>query len=65
MIRAILFDLDQTLIDYVKMKKMGRKWHLSKVIFEKWWLAPFGFTKEFYKQLMTIGAKFFGVQIKL
>ncbi|MDP2303894.1 MAG: FAD/NAD(P)-binding oxidoreductase [Ignavibacteria bacterium] len=49
----------------VKMKNVGKKWHLGKVIFEKWWLAPIGFTKELYKQLMTIGAKLFGVQIKL
>lgn len=49
----------------VKLKQLGKIWHISKVLFEKWWLAPIGFTKELYKQLMTIGAKLFGVQIKL
>lgn len=49
----------------VKLKQLGKIWHISKVLFEKWWLAPIGFTKELYKQLMIIGSKFFGVQIKL
>lgn len=49
----------------IKLKQLGKIWHISKVLFEKWWLAPIGFTKELYKQLMTIGAKLFGVQIKL
>ena len=49
----------------VKLKQLGKIWHISKVLFEKWWLAPIGFTKELYKQLMTIGSKLFGVQIKL
>lgn len=49
----------------IKLKQLGKIWHISKVLFEKWWLAPTGFTKEFYKQLMTIGSKFFGIQIKL
>ena len=49
----------------IKLKQLGKIWHISKVLFEKWWLAPIGFTKELYKQLMTIGSKLFGVQIKL
>lgn len=49
----------------IKLKQLGKIWHISKVLFEKWWLAPIGFTKELYKQLMIIGSKFFGVQIKL
>lgn len=49
----------------VKLKKLGKIWYISKVLFEKWWLAPIGFTKELYKQLMIIGSKLFGVQIKL
>ena len=49
----------------VKLKRLGKIWHWGKVLFEKWWLAPIGFTKELYKQLMIIGSKLFGVQIKL
>lgn len=49
----------------VKLKKLGKIWHISKVLFEKWWLSPLGFTKEFYKQFIIVGSKLFGIQIKL
>lgn len=26
----------------VELRKIGRAWHLGKVLFEQWWLAPFG-----------------------
>lgn len=49
----------------VKMKKLGKIWHLGKVLFEKWWLSPVGFTKSFYKYILTLGGKMFGIPIKL
>src|SRR3989339_352351 len=49
----------------VKLKQLGNIWHISKVLFEKCWLTPVGFTKELYKLLMTIGSKFYGVRLKL
>ncbi len=49
----------------VKMKKLGKVWHLGKVFFEKWWLAPIGFTKNIYKYVLSIGGKMFGIPIKL
>jgi len=49
----------------VKMKKLGKAWHLGKVLFEKWWLAPIGFTKNIYQYILTIGGKLFGIPIKL
>ncbi|MCH7723442.1 MAG: NAD(P)/FAD-dependent oxidoreductase [Bacteroidetes bacterium] len=49
----------------IKMKKPGKKWHLGKVFFEKWWLSPNGFTKNIYKYILTIGGKIFGIPIKL
>ncbi|MEJ5352586.1 MAG: hypothetical protein WHS65_13445 [Melioribacteraceae bacterium] len=49
----------------VKLKKLGKIWHISKVLFEKWWLSPYGFTKEFYRQLMIVGSKLLGIKIKL
>lgn len=49
----------------VKMKKLGRLWHLGKVLFEKWWLAPIGFTKSFYRMVLTLGGKLLGIPIKL
>lgn len=49
----------------VKMKNLGQLWHLGKVLFEKWWLSPIGFTKSFYKNVLTLGGKILGIPIKL
>ncbi|MCF8242117.1 MAG: NAD(P)/FAD-dependent oxidoreductase [Melioribacteraceae bacterium] len=49
----------------VKMKKLGKLWHLGKVLFEKWWLAPIGFTKSFYRMVLILGGKLLGIPIKL
>jgi len=49
----------------VKMKQLGKFWHWGKVLFEKWWLTPVGGLKYIYKLMLTIGAKSFGISIKL
>jgi sulfide:quinone oxidoreductase len=49
----------------IHLKKIGKKWHIGKVLFEKWWLSPFGLKKVFYKKLLHIGGKFIGIPIKL
>ena len=49
----------------VHLKKIGRKWHIGKVLFEKWWLSPFGFKKVFYKNLLQSGGKLIGIPVNL
>jgi len=49
----------------VKMKKLGKMWHIGKVFFEKWWLAPVGPMKEFYKILLLSGGRLLKIPIKL
>jgi len=49
----------------VKMKKLGKMWHIGKVFFEKWWLAPIGPAKEFYKLLLLTGGRLLKIPIKL
>jgi sulfide:quinone oxidoreductase len=49
----------------VHLKKIGRKWHIGKVLFEKWWLSPFGLKKTIYKNLLQSGGKIIGIPIKL
>lgn len=49
----------------VSLKKIGRKWHIGKVFFEKWWLSPFGFKKVFYKKMLQVGGKLIGIPVKL
>jgi len=49
----------------VSLKKIGKKWHIGKVLFEKWWLSPNGLKKEFYKNLLKTGGKLIGIPVKL
>ena len=49
----------------VHLKKIGKKWHIGKVLFEKWWLSPFGLKKVFYKNLLQMGGRLTGIPIKL
>lgn len=49
----------------VKMKRLGKAWHLGKVLFEKWWLSPTGMRKSFYQFLIKSGAKSMNIPIKL
>ncbi|MHB8485221.1 MAG: NAD(P)/FAD-dependent oxidoreductase [Candidatus Acidiferrales bacterium] len=41
----------------IKLRQIGRTWHLGKVLFEKWWLAAPGVKKEALRLLMELGAK--------
>jgi sulfide:quinone oxidoreductase len=49
----------------VKMKQLGKFWHLGKVLFEKWWLTPYGFKKSFYKTAIELGAKILKIPFSL
>jgi sulfide:quinone oxidoreductase len=49
----------------VHLKKIGKKWHIGKVLFEKWWLSPIGLKKTFYKKLLQSGGKLIGIPVKL
>ena len=41
----------------LKLRQIGKSWHLGKVIFEKWWLAAPGAKKRSLWLLMELGAK--------
>jgi sulfide:quinone oxidoreductase len=41
----------------IKLRQIGRSWHLGKVMFEKWWLATPGVKKESLRLLMELGGK--------
>lgn len=49
----------------VQLKQIGRKWHIGKVLFEKWWLSPFGLKKTLYKKLLQEGGRLIGIPVKL
>jgi sulfide:quinone oxidoreductase len=41
----------------VTLHKIGKAWHLGKVLFEKWWLAPFGPKREVLHLALRMGGK--------
>ncbi len=49
----------------VELRKVGRSWHLGKVLFEKWWLSPPGLRRDLYKLALSAGGRAFGVKMEL
>jgi sulfide:quinone oxidoreductase len=49
----------------LKLRPIGKSWHLGKVIFEKWWLAAPGVKKKALRLLMELGAKALRVPVAL
>jgi len=45
----------------VQLRKLGRTWHLGKVLFEKWWLSPTGLRRRALGLALGIGSRFFKV----
>jgi sulfide:quinone oxidoreductase len=45
----------------VKLKHIGKAWHIGKVLFEKWWLAPYGIRKELYRRSIALGSRLMGI----
>jgi sulfide:quinone oxidoreductase len=49
----------------LELRNVGRTWHLSKVMFEKWWLAGPGLQRAVLGAAMKAGAKAYGIQLDL
>jgi sulfide:quinone oxidoreductase len=49
----------------VQLHRIGRNWHLGKVLFEKWWLAPLGMRREVLAAALKFGARAYGVPLVL
>lgn len=43
----------------------ARAWHWGKVLFEKWWLSPFGLKREALRLSLKLGAKAKGIPVSL
>jgi len=41
----------------LELRNIGRAWHLGKVLFEQWWLSPFGIRKSVLHTALRLGAK--------
>ncbi|MCL4511150.1 MAG: NAD(P)/FAD-dependent oxidoreductase [Bacteroidetes bacterium] len=49
----------------VKLKRLGKTWHLGKVLFEKWWLAPVGFRKRILRSSLKFGSAILKIPVRL
>jgi len=49
----------------VQLRNMGMVWHLGKVLFERWWLAPFGLRRELLRLALKSGARAFRIPVAL
>ena len=49
----------------VQLRQIGKAWHLGKVLFEKWWLAPVGFRRSLIGSVVKAGGKLYGIPITL
>lgn len=47
----------------VKMRQIGKAWHIGKVLLEKWWLSPPGWKRELYGAMLKAGGKMYGIPI--
>lgn len=48
----------------IKLRQMGRVWHMGKVLFEQWWLAPYGLRRETLRLALTLGGKGLGIPVE-
>jgi sulfide:quinone oxidoreductase len=49
----------------VRLRRIGRAWHLGKVLFERWWLAPFGVRRRALQLALELGGRAYGVRVAL
>lgn len=49
----------------VRLRNIGKAWHLGKVLFEQWWLAPFGIRRAILGTAIKLGGKAYGVPVVL
>jgi sulfide:quinone oxidoreductase len=49
----------------VQLRKVGRNWHLGKVLFEKWWLAPLGIRRDVLALAIKAGGRKYGIPVTL
>lgn len=48
----------------LELRNIGRAWHLGKVLFEQWWLSPFGAKRSLLRSIINLGGKVMKIPIK-
>jgi sulfide:quinone oxidoreductase len=49
----------------VHLRRIGKAWHLGKVLFERWWLSPPGMRRRALELALRAGATAYGVRLTL
>lgn len=49
----------------VELRRVGKSWHLGKVLFEKWWLTPVGLRRDLLRLALLAGGRASGVRMEL
>lgn len=49
----------------VQLRQIGKAWHVGKVLFEKWWLAPVGLRRSAIGWAMKTGGRIYGIPLNL
>ena len=49
----------------VQLRRIGKAWHIGKVLFEKWWLAPVGVRRSLLGSVLKSGARHYGISLTL
>jgi len=49
----------------LELRNIGRVWHIGKILFEQWWLSPFGIKKEILRIFLTLGAKVLKIPVSV
>ncbi len=47
----------------IELRQVGRLWHWGKVLFEQWWLAPYGPKRDALRLAMIAGGRALGIPI--
>jgi sulfide:quinone oxidoreductase len=47
----------------IELRKIGKTWHLGKVLFERWWLAPLDLRREALGLALILGGKALGIPV--
>lgn len=48
----------------IHLRQIGRVWHWGKILFEQWWLAPYGAKRELLRLALALGGKMLGIPIR-
>lgn len=49
----------------LEIRDIGAAWHIGKVLFEKWWLTPFGIRKAMLHSALSFGTKVLRIPVKV